>query len=179
MNSCPCRKQFLSWDCYRESHELAPLQVLSRVRLKNIPSAALNLMLSKQEGGRRVGTNTDKPFASVAYWRQSTDTEESKDFEPAEDNYPSRILSATTMQSKTPLNYQHNPKDSFHPPASQLSNSKESTEKQVFSFPVADIKVPGCNPPPPPTPKQGQRWQNTPQGCGCATAMMSSRVIIM
>lgn len=53
-------------------------------------------MLPKQKGGMRVGTNSGKPFASVAYWRQPTGTEENKDFKLAEANYPSRISSATT-----------------------------------------------------------------------------------
>lgn len=99
MNSCPCRKQALSWNSYHESHELALLQVLSRVRLKNSPLATLNLMLSKWKGGKRVGTNSGKPFGSIAYWRQTTGSKASKDLEPAEANYPSRILSDTIKLS--------------------------------------------------------------------------------
>lgn len=53
-------------------------------------------MVSKWEGEKKVGTNTGKPSASIAYWRQPTGTKASKDFEPAEVNYLSRILSATT-----------------------------------------------------------------------------------
>lgn len=54
-------------------------------------------MLSKWEGGEEGWDQHWKPFASVIYWRQSISTKESKDFEPAEANYPSRILSATAM----------------------------------------------------------------------------------
>lgn len=69
MSSCPRRKQALFWDSYHESHKPAPVQVLSRVTLESIPSAALNVMLPKWKGRRRAGTNTSKPFACVAHWR--------------------------------------------------------------------------------------------------------------
>lgn len=112
MNSCPSRKQALFWDSYHEPHTPAPLQMLSRRTLKSISSAALNVMLPKWKGRRRAVTNTSKPSASVAHWRQSTGIKEVKDLEPAEVHCLSRLLSAT-MQRKTPLNSRLFPSTSF------------------------------------------------------------------
>lgn len=148
-NSCSCRKQALSWDSYHESHELAWLQVLSRVRLKNNLLTALNLMLRRWEGKRRVGANTDKTFLWAAYWKETAGTKESKDFQPAESDYPSRILSATAVWRKTPLNLWHNPKDSFHPPASQLSMSPQGNKYLALRLQTAkcqDAKPQKTNP---------------------------------
>lgn len=95
LNSCLSRKQALFWDSYHESQKPAPLQMLSMVTLRSIPSAALNVMPSKLKGRRRAGTNTSKPSASVAHGRQSYGIKGVKDLEPAQVHCLCRILPAT------------------------------------------------------------------------------------